>query len=387
MGVALAAGFFAAVPAHAASEAVTYSFQGNPDGFYPQAGLINVHGTLYGTTNGGGATGYGTVFSISPSGAETVLHSFAGGSDGADPNGSLISTGGTLYGTTQGGGGTGCFDGQGCGTVFAVTTAGVEKVVYAFQGGSDGTYPMDQLIYVKKTKTLYGTTYSGGSANLGTVFSVTTAGTEAMLYPFQGYSDGAYPMAGLANVSGTFYGTTSAGGTPDGGTVFSITPAGAEKIVYAFQGGNDGAGPQARLLNSGGAMFGTTVGGGSADSGTVFEVTSSGLERVVYFFQNGSDGANPESALIVADGGLLYGTTFTGGGSNCLQGTCGTVFSLNRATGVEKVVYVFGYQGSTDAANPTGALLKANGAIYGTSTMGGAYGYPFGNGTVFTILP
>jgi uncharacterized repeat protein (TIGR03803 family) len=34
------------------------------DGELPFADLVNVNGTLYGTTNGGGASGLGTVFSI-----------------------------------------------------------------------------------------------------------------------------------------------------------------------------------------------------------------------------------------------------------------------------------------------------------------------------------
>ena len=42
----------------------------------------------------------GTVFKVTPNGVENVLHSFEGGSDGADPSGDLINLSGTLYGTT-----------------------------------------------------------------------------------------------------------------------------------------------------------------------------------------------------------------------------------------------------------------------------------------------
>ena len=63
-----------------------HSFAGGTDGSYPGAGLIEVDGTLYGTTFSGGSAGFGTVFSISTSGAETVVHDFAGGSDGAELN-------------------------------------------------------------------------------------------------------------------------------------------------------------------------------------------------------------------------------------------------------------------------------------------------------------
>ena len=83
-----------------------YSFEGgSKDGAYPEAGLLNVNGTLYGTTyEGGGATGGGTVFAITTSGKETLLHSFTGSGDGEYPNAGLIDVSGTLYGTTADGG-------------------------------------------------------------------------------------------------------------------------------------------------------------------------------------------------------------------------------------------------------------------------------------------
>lgn len=81
-----------------------------------EAGLLAVGGTLYGTTSAGGANGKGgTVFSISPSGSESILHSFGQGTDGADPLAGLINVKGTLYGTTSSGGTSGD------GTVFAIT--------------------------------------------------------------------------------------------------------------------------------------------------------------------------------------------------------------------------------------------------------------------------
>ena len=88
-------------------ETVLYSFckMGCADGAEPFGGLIDVKGTLYGTTSGGGANGRGTVFSFDPStGAEKVLYSFIGGADGAYPQGGLIDVSGTLYGTTTMGG-------------------------------------------------------------------------------------------------------------------------------------------------------------------------------------------------------------------------------------------------------------------------------------------
>ncbi len=79
---------------------VLYSFGGDPDGADPYANLINVKGTLYGTTLDGGSYGRGTAFAITPSGAETVLHSFGASGDGTTPFASLTEVNGTFYGTT-----------------------------------------------------------------------------------------------------------------------------------------------------------------------------------------------------------------------------------------------------------------------------------------------
>ena len=78
------------------AETVLYSFQGGDDGAFPQGSLIDVDGTLYGTTGAGGANNAGTVFSITPGGAESVLYSFKGGDDGAFPQAGLIEVDGAL---------------------------------------------------------------------------------------------------------------------------------------------------------------------------------------------------------------------------------------------------------------------------------------------------
>jgi uncharacterized repeat protein (TIGR03803 family) len=144
---------------------VLHNFKGIPDGEYPYAGLINVNGTLYGTTYFGGAYDDGTVFSITTSGKATVLHSFGMTGDGEYPYAGLIDVKGTLYGTTYEGGGA-----TGGGTVFAITTSGKETVLHSFTGSGDGEYPNAGLIDVKGT--LYGTTADGGANGGGTVFGL-----------------------------------------------------------------------------------------------------------------------------------------------------------------------------------------------------------------------
>ena len=306
------------------AESVLYSFDGT-SGVLPAAGLINVEGTLYGTAYAGGANGQGTVFSITPSGTENVLYSFKGAGDGASPVAGLLNVKGTLYGTTFAGGAGRCHGGSyGCGTVFSITTSGTEIVLHSFKGKSDGEEPEAALINVKGT--LYGTTYNGGkycsgSYGCGTAFSITTSGKETVLHSFGGTGDGDYPSAGLLNVNGTLYGTTAGGGTSSAGSVFAITPSGTETVLYSFSGSGDGVGPKAGLINVNGRLYGTTRDGGAHSYGTVFSITTSGTETVLHSF-GGADGKYPQAGLINVKG-TLYGTTAGGAKKK------GTVFSLS----------------------------------------------------------
>jgi uncharacterized repeat protein (TIGR03803 family) len=390
---------------------VLYSFGAAPDGQEPRASLIDVGGTLYGTTFGGGSggsshfcSGCGTVFSITPGGTEKVLHSFGEAPDGNTPRAGLVDVGGILYGTTSGGGlpygacgGTSRTSGPiPCGTVFSVTPSGKEKVLHRFSWYPDGATPLASLIDVRGT--LYGTTAEGGASSgcrsfgCGTVFSVTPSGTEKVLHSFAYYysgGDGANPFASLIDVRGMLYGTTSFGGTYGGGTVFSITPSGTENVLYSFGAKGDGWSPLASLIDVDGTLYGTAQVGGafngrdcnpSPGCGTVFSITPSGNEKVLHSFGNGTDGANPGASLIDVKG-TLYGTTWGGGAAHkkCEFG-CGTVFSITPS-GKEKVLHSFG--SGTDGVHPGASLIEVRGKLYGTTSFGGTDGY----GTVFALTP
>jgi uncharacterized repeat protein (TIGR03803 family) len=374
-----------------ASYQQVYRFHPPFDGTRPAAGLLDVNGTLYGTTGAGGLRGKGTIYRITTSGAHKALYRFRGGSDGLDPQSSgLLNVNGMLYGTTEfGGGGSGCYATShvGCGTVYSVSTSGTEKVIYAFRGGSDGAVP-EAAGLIDVNGTLYGTTGSGGNQSCfdgcGTVFSVTTSGDETVLHSFAGGSDGAFPFASLVAVNGTLYGTTWEGGAHGLGTVFSISTSGAEKVLYSFAGGSDGMSPGAGLISVSGALYGTTeLGGrgcknshgGPSGCGTVFSVTTSGQETVLYRFDGGSNGYDPEVPLIDVNG-TLYGTTNFGGAYGP-----GTVFSISTS-GTEKVLHSFA--GGFDGAGPYAGLIDVNGTLYGTTEFGGD---THNHGTVFALKP
>ena len=368
---------------------VLYNFRKGTDGAYPEASLLNVSGTLYGTTAGGGAFGRGTVFSISKSGSEMVLHSFGKGTDGAYPDGGLINVSGALYGTTEFGGAYGGTLGDG--NVYSIDKSGVENVLHNFGKSTDGANPQGCLIDVDGT--LYGTTTSGGAygresggIGFGTVFSISTSGAEKVIHSFGHGRDGEEPLAGLVDLDGTLYGTTYMGGCVRGhcfGTVFSTSTSGTEKVLHTFgrvPEGVDGAAPMASLIAVGTLLYGTTgQGGGYQGDGTVFRTKTNGKGRILHSFGHGSDGSQPRAGLVNVNG-TLYGTTFYGGAYHGYGFNAGTVFSIT-ATGSEKVLHRFGK--GTDGYNPSASLINVNGTLYGTTTAGGKYG----EGTVFALTP
>ncbi len=352
-----------------------YSFKGNPDGQNPYAGMVNLKGALYGTTELGGKYGFGVLYRVSTSGAEHVLHTFGNASttDGSDPYGTLIDLNGKLYGTTYYGGRAPAD----YGTVYKASTAGAERIVCSFQT-SQGEFPYAGVAALNGT--LYGTTYQGGKRNYGTVYGCTTSGKVRVLHSFKLSPDGAYPYAPPAALGSALYGTTYQGGTKDNtygyGIVYKVTPSGAYHVLHKFKGyPDDGAYPYARPLALGGKLYGTTAGGGTYNYGTVYEITASGAENVIYSFKGSPDGAGPRADLIAIHG-TLYGTTSSGG-----QYNQGTVYKLTTS-GKERLLHSFTGT-APDGSDPLGGLVDLKGELYGTTFYGGKHG----DGIVFKIAP
>jgi uncharacterized repeat protein (TIGR03803 family) len=378
LALSLALAFAAVAPANARTYKVLRSFRGASDGQAPDAGLVlDAVGNLYGTTNAGGAHGYGTVFKLSPTGRETVLYSFMGGADGANPWASLIlDKTGNLYGTTYGGGA------YGYGTVFEVATTGTEQLLYNFMSGTDGANPYAGLIW-DPTGNLYGTTSAGGSNadcnGCGTVFKLTPGSngwTETVLYSFNGSAggDGAQPWGGLLReASGNLYGTTNG----NGGTVFELSNTGTETVLCGFS--YDAPYFVTLVRDKAGHLYGTTEGAfGSQcvpwgdECGSVFELQGT-TETILWEF-SATEYGDPYAGVIRGSKGALYGTTYYGG----VYGW-GSVFELRAGT--MTVLHSFAWHGK-DGVFPTAPLVEDKaGNFYGTTSEGGAYGY----GIVFKL--
>jgi len=326
--------------AAAQSESILYSFNNNHgDGIGPRASLISDSaGNLYGTTSGGGAYAYGTVFELLPKAGggwtEKIIHSFgSSATDGQNPTSSLIfDSFGNLYGTTVNGGS------DYFGTAFELSPgksgSWTVKIVHNFGSAdsTDGWFPSAGLIF-DSSGDLYGTTSAGGTYAKGEVFELTPNGYGAWmgttLHSFgDGAADGSDPFSGLIlDASGNLYGTTYQGGLYGTGTAFELSPGSAgtwtETALFSFNNGNNGS-VEANSIYAGlisdsaGNLYGTGYNGGARNYGAVFELSpkASGgwTQKTLHSFDNnGTDGSNPEGGLIFDAAGNLYGTTYNGG--------------------------------------------------------------------------
>jgi len=201
------------------TENVIYNFSG-PDGEVPAAGLVfDNKGNLFGTTTGGGSTDAGTVFELTyvpgVGWTERVIYDFPNVDDGGLPQGGLIfDSAGNLYGTTQGGGS------GGGGTVFELSPSGdtwTFKVLYSFNGWSSYCGPVATLT-MDGAGNLYGTTicdgiyqYQGG--NIFKLSNTENGWVYTSLHDFTVGTDGGWPVSNVSiDTDGTLYGTAQAGG-------------------------------------------------------------------------------------------------------------------------------------------------------------------------------
>src|SRR5665213_94437 len=420
-----------------------HSFGSTPtDGLQPTSGLVLSGNLLYGTTDGGGSSGSGAIFSIHTDGTGyTNLYSFTAGktnssgiltnSDGANPGGGyvpggrLVLSGNILYGTTFNGGS------GGYGTVFKVHTDGtsftnLHSFLPDFNGGNDdGANPDDNLIL--SGDTLYGATLFGGIFTDGTIYKVNTDGTSFTTlhnFPFiqisNTNSDGALPLGGLVLLGDMIYGTTDTGGPGAGGTIFAVNTTGTvftnlHSFDASLLGANsdDGDESDGGLVLSGVTLYGTTSRGGANNGGTVFKISADGTGYTIVHSFDGlasvgtnnvpgpnTGGSVPFTSLTIA-GSTLYGAAQFGGSFGN-----GTLFALNTdGTGFTTLYNFtaistnsFGYFTNSDGAFPYGSLTISSNVLYGTTTTGGIYGTAYqgeygpgggflapGDGTLFSL--
>jgi len=296
-----------------------------------------------------GANGCGTVFNLKPPPNpcitvfcpwdETVLYRFSGtNGDGDTPyNGDLVFDGeGSIYGTTEVGGA------YGAGVVYQLTPshgAWAESVLYAFNasGSGWGGEPQSGVIF-DHAGNLYGTEIEGGG-----VYQLTpsqSGWTGKLLQAFNTCMYGCGIEGGLImDAAGNLYGATTSYGPNGGGTVYELLASQGWNVnlVYSFTGNSNlgGVGPADKLtMDAAGNLYGTTQAEGFG-YGTVFKLTPSGGSWTytdLHSFTGGKDGAFPYGSVAIDGNGNLYGTTEAGGDLSKCQSFaisgCGVVWEI-----------------------------------------------------------
>jgi uncharacterized repeat protein (TIGR03803 family) len=302
-------------------------------------------------------------FSIAPKGSTyTILHSFAGGTgDGSDSTAEVtLDASGNIDGTTGSGGA------NGNGTIFKLTSGGTETLLHSFGGSGDGTTP-DGAVSIDSAGDIYGTTQDGGAGGNGTIYELTAGGTYNVLHSFAA-DEGSFIRGHLTqDKQGNFYGTALFGGTPGYGTVFKYSTGGTLTVVHAFDS-TDGEYPEHGVASDkAGNLYGATAFGGTGGQGTVYEISKKGKFSTLYNFTGGAtDGGFIYGGVTVDKAGNVYGNTAEGGANGA-----GTVFKV-APDGTLTTLYNF--TGSADGGSPEGDVLLVGKNIYGTTSEGGAGG-------------
>jgi uncharacterized repeat protein (TIGR03803 family) len=267
------------------------------------------------------------------------------------------------------------------------------QMIHRFSGGDDGAAPHAGLT-MDAAGRLYGTTSYGGTANHGTVFRLTRAGSGWVLntiYDFQGGSDGANPDSRVIfGPDGTLYGTTPSGGAHELGTVFNLQPPASvckttlcpwrKTIIYSFAGfgGNDGAGPVGDLtFDQAGNLYGVAYQGGQYDDGVVYELTKANgnwTESVLYSFTIFL--RNPASGVTLDANGNLYGTV-------PYANSIGAVYELTRSGNRWTAQDIHDFQQSDGGIPYSGVIVDSAGNLYGGTTSYGANN----GGTAYELSP
>lgn len=345
------------------------SFNGTPA--MPFGPLMEARdGVLYGASYAGGSSGAGTIFRLVPGVSLEVLHALSNLADGMGPNDGVIQTADGSYYAAAVEGGT-----LRVGTI--LKGSGGAFSLAATISTDAGFFPRSNPVQAADGN-LYGVMSNGGVPQAGTIYKMSPLGAMTTLHTFNGTTRGRTPYGRVViGRDNLIYGTTLSGGSSMLGTLFSFDPAAKVlNILHSFSG-PEGSSPYAGLIQgTDGRLYGTTSGGGALGKGTIFafDLGSRQLTRLHSF--DSKTGGVPYGTLLEARDGRLYGTTSVGGANGV-----GAVFSISKTGSGYTMLHSFR---SSDGAYPRAGLIEAaDGWFYGTAPAGGSAN----NGVIYRIKP
>jgi uncharacterized repeat protein (TIGR03803 family) len=291
-----------------------------------------------------------------------LLHTFSGG-DGIEQRGSMIvGPDGALYGTSYWGGT------YNLGTIFRQALDGTFTVLHTFVAAS-GDKPNSGLTLGPDGR-LWGTGSEGGDSDQGVIFSIDTQGNYQVHYSFDG-THGGFVYPGVTfGADGMIYGATTGGGANKHGVLYKFDPAtAAYTVLYSFMGGGRGGGEEpyaTLLLASDGNFYGSTYFGSQehTNRGVIYRLTPQGEFSVVHSLSiYGNEGCHPAGVLADGGDGRLYGTA-----TDCGANRVGTIFSV--AISDHRFSTLWSFKSRCEVPWQ-GVTLGPDGLFYGTATYGG----------------
>jgi len=272
---------------------------------------------------------------------ESLLHAFTGANDdGANPgNGDLIfDSAGTIYGTTEAGGATNL------GTAYKLTPSQggwEESVFFSFDPSQQQVAMPGSGLIMDKAGNLYGSSgYSVDGNPSGAIYQLVNSQSGWMVNALQifhcvGGLNGCFPDAPIFDPSGNLVAATSDSGFYHNGTAIKLLASDNWSIdlLYTFQ--QDQGGTVNRLaMDSAGNLYGTGI-NCSSGYGCVYKLTPTSNGYIytdLHDFNGRGDGISPYGPVAIDANGNLYGTAELGGDLNdCFQEFeqgCGTVWEI-----------------------------------------------------------
>ena len=217
---------------------------------------------------------------------------------------------------------------------------------------------------------LYGTSFYGGTDNVGTIFKVVPKGPLTVLHSFSESFGAESPQSIARDSQGDLYGATPyiRGEFDIAGTIFKMTaqPGGTYKFGTLWSDIN--IGPLAVAVDSKKNIYGiieqyTGIVSGECGS-CLFQISGAGAWSDLWDFDYST--YNPLGTLVIDGSGDVYGVIGGEGGNP----TWGYVYEWSPTAGYS-VLHTFN---GSDGSYPDALALDAAGNLYGTTTLGGANG-------------
>jgi len=390
LAISLACLAFIAPTCQAETIQILHSFTGGSDGAGANGKLLLYNDYLYGTAVYGGAYGNGVIFKVKTDGTHfatvynfPVFNGPTAPIYGGWPSAGMVSNGETFYGTTEAGGAFGW------GIVFAFNPkSNVLRPLYAFKGNRDGFFPSSELVY--QNGTIYGMTNTGPYTG-ASIYSLDPSTRKITVLHY--FNDVVAPIGGpIVSATGVVYGTTAAGGSPKClggcGTVFSVDLSDKKfAFIYKFTGNAKiGKGPASTLaFDDNGVAYGSDGGLGSfIKSSSIFSYEPSNNKfSIDYSFSGKSDGTGPARGMVFD----ANTKTFVGISDSSFGGFSGVpiglAFRFDPNTKTIMPIHNFAADGSEGAGLFYVPIVDAAGNIYGIANTAGALGH----GTIYKITP